>query len=564
MRTPRQFYTGKATVYICELEQCPVCSEGLVVSYTSGRKTVQTLPGVLRIAQRPKHCGNPDCAARRVTRYSAEWQQLAPAWCTYGYDVIAQIGWQRQMAHQGFGEIHTALEARLQISETQVRMLYHQRYLPLLACHERQQRDRLQAVASHGGLILGLDGLAPEGGEPQLWLVRELHTGLTLRCGWMSQQDQSAFVHFLQPIADTGWPVLSVMSDKQRGLVPAVAEVFPQAKHAFCQIHYLNNAVAPLAEADEAMKVDLRQAVRAAVGPLIRQEQEEAPGVLTVTGVLPSPMEAPRPSQHSLATPEEVTHERERIVGDLGRRVRYLLTLKGRPPFRLAGLEMFDRLTEVRDCLTRLIALHPDPQLVNLQQGLSTALQTARAEYVPLRQAADWLDQIADCLAPDHKSARSGTEVQHELDLILAQADLASQENPQLHAFWETIQRTTDHYAPGLFYTYDVPGLPRTNNARESDFRDLNRRLLRTTGQKGLTRRLLQREGAWELLPHPFTLPETIQALSQVQPPDFYLERQRVIQHRDRFRLHSRSAKQSQAQLNRLEQRWAQLSNSSP
>jgi len=557
MRTRRKLYTGKSTVYSCELERCPVCDKVMGAVYTSGSKTVQTMNGVVRIAQRPKRCGNPSCTASEVTRYSAEWQQIAPVSCTYGYDVIAQIGWQRQKDHRVFGEIHQELRKALQISETQARVLYHQRYLPLLACHERQEWDRLQTVALQGGLLLGLDGLAPEGGEPQLWMVRELQSGLILRSGWMSQQDQSAFVHFLQPIADMKLPVLAIISDKQRGLVPAVAEVFPHSKHAFCQTHYFHNAVVPLAEADEAMKVDMRQVVRAAVGPLLRQEKEETQGVLTVTGVLPSPMEESIPSS---VAPECVEQKRTSIVRDLCRRVRYLLTLKGRPPFRLAGIEMFARLTEVNDCLTRLIDQHFDPQLVSLQQGLSLALQTTRAEYTVLRQVANWLDQIADCLDPENKPVRSGAQVRQALDAILAQANSSSYEDPRLHGFFKTIQHVSDHYAPGLFHSYDVPGLPRTNNGRESDFRDLNRRLLRTTGQKGLTRRILQREGAWELLPLPGSLQNTILALSHVLPHDFILERQRLIQHRKRFRLHSRSAKQSQAQLNRLEQSWARLS----
>jgi len=51
----------------------------------------------------------------------------------------------------------------------------------LLACHERQYVACLtQAARQHGGLIIGLDGLAPEGGEPQLWSIRELLTGLAL------------------------------------------------------------------------------------------------------------------------------------------------------------------------------------------------------------------------------------------------------------------------------------------------------------------------------------------------------------------------------------------------
>jgi len=55
--------------------------------------------------------------------------------------------------------------------------------------------------------------------------------------------------------------------------------------------------------------------------------------------------------------------------------------------------------------------------------------------------------------------------------------------------------------SPALFHCYDIQGLPRTNGDLESHFRDTQRRLLRTTGQKGQTRRALQRVGAWELLP---------------------------------------------------------------
>ena len=101
--------------------------------------------------------------------------------------------------------------------------------------------------------------------------------------------------------------------------------------------------------------------------------------------------------------------------------------------------------------------------------------------------------------------------------------------------------------------------MPRTNNARESDFRDLNRRLLRTTGQKGLIRRIIQRSGAWELLHRPASLQDTILAFNHVTSQDFNEERQRIRQHRDRFRLHTRSAKQSRLQLAKLAQRWADL-----
>ena len=556
MRTQRELYTEKEVVYESEWERCPRCGQAWRSVYPSGWKTLQTMNEVIAIVQRPKECVNLKCSEQNKRLSSVRWQQVAPKWCTYAYDVITPIGWQRQGQHQTFSEIHPELQGRVQISESQVRAIYTYRYLALLACHERQQMNGLEAIAAQGGLWLSLDGLASEGGEAQLWVVRELRSGIPLRSGWMSQQDQGAFVNFLQPIAGLGLPVSQVMSDKQRGLVPAVAQVFSGAKHSFCQMHYLGNASEPLSEADEAMKIELRQGVREQIGALIRQEKVENLGVLTVTGGIPSPVTSPELS------PNSVVQEQETIVQDLSRRIRSLLTLKGRPPFCLAGLEMFERLTEVEDLLERLNAQHEHPHLRQLQHGLCAALPIVQTRFTLLRQAADWVIQIADLLDPADKPPRSADQVQKVIFEYLEQIKIISENQPGLQSFFRTIQKTTLSYAPGLFHCYDLPKFPRTNNARESEFRDLNRRLLRTTGQKGLTRRILQRSGAWELLHRPASLKDTILAFHHVEQQDFMDERQRVHQHRDRFRLHTRSAKQSGLQLSKLEQRWANLSPS--
>lgn len=567
MRTPRELYHMTPIVYSCELDVCPTCGAAMKVAYVSGPKIVQTMTGPASVAHRPKRCSDPSCVRQDVVCKSAGWQQLAPCHCTYGYDVVAYIGRQHQTGCQSFQAIHDDLQHRMPISESQVRHLYHERYLPLLACRERQHLGELRTMAEKTGLILSLDGLMPEGGEPQLWVVRELQTGLTLRSGWLGQEAQDTFVHFLQPIAELGLRVTAVLTDKQRGLVPAVTAVFPEAKHGFCQIHYLKNAARPLAEADQAMKITLRQQVRKEVGSLIRQEQAETAEVLTVTGLVPSPV-ADQPVQNEeQASPdplEMARHERDAIVQDLKRRIRYVLTFKARPPFCLAGIEMVERLAEVEDCLATLIAHHADPRLVTLRHGLHTARQSVQTEYADLRRAADWLRSIADILDPEGKPARSGDEVRRELWKYLDQIQPDSQLSPQLQKFYQTIVRTTDHYDCGLFTCYDVLGLPRTNNDRESEFRDLTRRLLRTTGQKGLVQRILQRQGAWELIPRPDSLSGTVAAFRQVPMDDFRRERQRVRDHRSRFRLHIRSAKQSGKQLEKLTQRWTALPQGGP
>src|SRR5215831_10674053 len=116
---------------------------------------------------------------------------------------------------------------------------------------------------------------------------------------------------------------------------------------------------------------------------------------------------------------------------------------------------------------------------------------------------------------------------------------------PALYEFRLHLDKVSRSYWPGLFHCYDVPGLPRTNNALESRFRETRRRLLRTTGQQGLTQRMLQRQGAWELLPRPPTEAQLLGALGQTPPEDLAQERQRFASHRQRFRLQRRSLKQT-------------------
>jgi hypothetical protein len=563
MRTPKDLPHTPPTIFSCELDICPRCHHPLSeAQYVNGRKTVQTMLRVMTIAYRPKVCVHPGCSEVPKAFPSAAWQRVAPKHGTYGYDVIAQIGWERQKGQEHFEAIQAQLGARVDISESHVRYLYHYQYLPLLACHERTYLDELKRVSASTGLVLSLDGLMPVGGEPQLWVVRELQTGRTLRSGWLLRQDETAFVEFLQPIADLGLRVTALVSDKQVALLPAVARVFPHSAHGLCHVHYFKNAAEPVADADEAMKKALRQEVRADLGELLRPKTLENTGVLTVTGLVPSPVETPPPANTAEPPVTSATApaaERERIVQDILHRVRYLLTLKGRPPFRLAGVETYERLLDVKRCVAQLVRHDPEPRLVQVLQGLRRALKVMRRNYTEMRQAADWLEQLSAILDPDGKPARSGAEVQAEWRAYLDQIVEESQAAPHLLEFGAKIVKVSNSYAPGLFHTYDVPGLPRTNNDRESEFRDVTRRLLSTTGQVGAAKRLLLREGAWELIPGPASRSETIAAISQVDDHDLQQEQQRVHVHRQRFRLHTRSPQQSQAQLKQLVKRWNAL-----
>jgi hypothetical protein len=568
MRTPKGLYADERLIYHPELLTCPHCGDLLVMcNYLAWDKTVQTLDRVLSVASRPGHCPNATCAGSRMRLLSAEAQGIALPGSTYGYDVLVRIGWWRQESRATYDEIQAELASQVRISASHVRYLYQQVYLPLLACHERQHQDRLAQVAQQqGGLIIALDGLAPKGGEPQIWFIRELSSGLTLRSGWLHQQDQPTFEAFLEPLTHLAWPILAVLSDKQTGLMPAVAAVLPHSRHQWCQAHYLRNLAEPLAEADAAFKAELRKSVRQQVGDLIRQEPSAAPsqaGILTVTGLLPSPLEGPQaPATQRLiprTRPWAAAPEADEVVVQLFRHTRYLLTLKGRPPFRLAGIETYERLTNVASFSLELLTHRFEPRLVQLYQGLQAALAPFSQRHQELQQGAAWLRDIAYILKPVATQPRSAEHVAGQLrsylDTVRCRSDLPS----LVETFGRHLDTVSRSYWPGLFHCYDVPGLPRTNNELESRFRDTGRRLLRTTGQKGLTQRTLQRQGAWELLPRSPTAAKTLDAVRQTAAGDLAQERQRFAEHRRRFRMQSRSIRQTQAQFDQLRRRWSTL-----
>jgi Transposase, Mutator family len=568
MRTPKRLYAEERIIYRPELLTCLHCGDLLETwNYLAWDKTVQTLDRLLSIATRPGRCPHATCPGSRLRLLSAEAQRLAPPGSTYGYDVLVRLGWLRQHQRATYREIHTDLSARLSISEAHVRYLYQHVYLSLLACHERQQRGRLAQVAQEqGGVIIALDGLAPQGGEPQIWFIRDLSTGLTLRSGWLAQLDQPTFEAFLAPLKHLEWPILAVLSDKQTGLVPAVATVLPDSPHQFCQAHYLRNLAEPLAAADAAFKGALRKTVREQVGDLLRQEPRRPPGqagVLTVTGLLPSPVEEstapafqrPAPS----VAPTASDPEADQVITQLFRHTRYVLTLKGRPPFRLAGLETYERLHSVACLSLDLLATRYDPRLAHLYQGLQAALAPFTETYHTLHQGAAWLRDIAYILEPVPTHPLSAEGVAGQLRGYLDTVQRPPELPPILETFARHLNTVSRSYWPGLFYCYEVPGLPRTNNELESHFRETRRRLLRTTGQQGQTQRTLQRQGAWELLPHPPTEAKLREAFSQTPSEDLAQERQRVAAHRQRFRLQRRSLRQTQAQFDHLRQQWSAL-----
>lgn len=275
-RRPKHLPITARCIYTCELTSCPACGQPLTpCTHYSFTKTVQHLDRVVSVAGRPKQCANPACAAGGVPYPASAAQRHALPKSSYGFDVLAQIGSWHEHEHLNSYQMHARLTPQVQISRREVDLLLS-RYLLLRAAAQRRNLAALQqAVARYGGLILSADGLQPEGAQEQLWVVREVLSGSILAVGWLPRVASETVQSLLAPVAAffaaQHWSLLATVSDKQVPLAAALAALWPEVPHQWCQAHYLRQVAEPLAGQDRALTGDLRAAVRAALGPDVAQ-----------------------------------------------------------------------------------------------------------------------------------------------------------------------------------------------------------------------------------------------------------------------------------------------------
>lgn len=259
--------------YHPEFEHCLFCDKKLRSHrHLNWRKPIQMLTGNVYVTSRGRYCS----CRPELTYLSAEAAHLSLPCSTYGLDVLVRIGYLRDYEQKTYAQIHADLPAHIRISERHVSDLYRE-YLALLACAEQLDVDELLAAAAkYGGLIISVDALQPEGGQPQLWVVREVLTGTLLAAGWIPRVDDDTIAEFLAPVEALNLPVLATVSDKQRSLINALEAVWSDVPHQYCQAHYLSNAMTPVYEEDGHMKTQLRKQVRAEAGATMREVQAQA------------------------------------------------------------------------------------------------------------------------------------------------------------------------------------------------------------------------------------------------------------------------------------------------
>ena len=219
------------------------------------------------------------------------------------------------------------------------------------------------------------------------------------------------------------------------------------------------------------------------------------------------------------------------VIEELALDFQCALARKGRAPFVLSGLPLFDDLCALHQTLAQCLALGHHPILNHWHSVLDSILPTYQTAFAEVKQALDWLDNIETILdvplPTDQKPGPGGDAVALALAHYLGSlADLTGL-TPWLLQFRDDLLAISERYWSGLFHCYDIVGLPRTNNNHESLYGQIKRQLRRQSGLSQLREPLLRR-GAWIVLQTKATsLTDLLNQLAQVSWEDYFAERAR-------------------------------------
>jgi len=250
------------------------------------------------------------------------------------------------------------------------------------------------------------------------------------------------------------------------------------------------------------------------------------------------------------------------VVQTATRLVARTLTLRGRPPFRFAGLRMYADLMAIQRTLRDCQALQPDDGLHELETLLQAIRLQWRTENHHLQMGFDWLCDIAavlDVPLPTLETPQpKGQLVARRMTTYLKQ--LQRQAIPaELEDFRQHLIALTHRFAPGLYVCYDFPGLPRTNNELESLFRRVKALERRIAGRQHIHDTLL-RYGPWLLIGPDHSRATLLDHFQLVSLEAFRTERTRLNQHQEAFRDLYQSEHDLRAVLKQLIADWATAS----
>jgi len=236
---------------------------------------------------------------------------------------------------------------------------------------ERGDDDVLRAqLRAQGGIVLMFDGVQFDDRSPVLYLAWDARSGTPLFGERKLYRGEDDLVPLLERVRDMRVPIIGVVTDKEKGLVPAVKAVFPGVPYQFCHTHFLKNCAKPLQEDLTALQASVRRRADAVREITKRgEERDRSTPVRTPDAVGPHPeadtasaeaagqavaaCDADRaegaPSEPTPASdgPADAALTEGDLVRQVGELVRVNSRVSGKAPLAPAELARHERLAKI-------------------------------------------------------------------------------------------------------------------------------------------------------------------------------------------------------------------------
>ena len=331
--------------------------------------STNTLDGFVHLVSQWKTCCQAGCVGAGMTYRPAEEGRIVLKDHEFGLDVLVFAGELYLFDRVSIPRIHKRLrtEYGVDICERSVSNLVDD-YIALCDCVAADEERLQKRLREQRAIVLAVDGVQFDGRSAVLYVLRDVLSGEVLYSERRPARSVSDLVGMLKKVQDLaarlGIPIVAVVSDKERSLVPAIGAVFPKVPHQFCQTHYLSNLARPLDKDDHQLGEGVQEVVYALrkveralehLEPLPVDGAERAESKESATKPAPTgpPMvatieETPRPQQPLPGVPTEAALAAEvelaRMLVEAGKTAGIV---SGRPITDPAGLKRFQGLQRV-------------------------------------------------------------------------------------------------------------------------------------------------------------------------------------------------------------------------
>lgn len=181
------------------------------------------------------------CKSCGHTERSEELCTLVPPGANFGYDVMVYAGKALFLRHRNEEEVVAELARQnVQISPREVSLLGMRFVVHLALAHQRRAPDITKDMQIRGGYICHLDATC-EGGDPFLMSSIDSLSEIVLGNVKLPAEDEKHIVPFLRRIKEAYGIPLALVHDMGKGILKAVATVFPNVPDFICHFHFLRD-----------------------------------------------------------------------------------------------------------------------------------------------------------------------------------------------------------------------------------------------------------------------------------------------------------------------------------